>query len=1008
MAVLQHYYTSYVNRETGSAGFQVKAMSPGIAGDTQSTIERLISYRIPTRLDEYATASHPVALRYFYRTPQEAILLCSQSNGTDENGRPGNFFAHSLVTEPDIFTSMPPILYWRSRFWRTKDPGTRAVIEPIQSIEEIETTLDIEGVWDFLAQGNRIEQFYKLMCAVVHCNSTQRRIVIIDDTDNVAQWIAALTIMLPPDYRPLLSFATYHHDPYQSQFIVTGTTSDSSFRASPDEYMSYFILNAETGRISEVEDSPYASEAKQAARSYNVYESRLLSLITDYMPRFPHPTRIDELLDSLALYAGMLEPNHAFSLSAKELEAVNAVITTFEQMRIFTQEDLNELRQVGGLLQEASMSQGGEEVYAAYRRSVALHKKHKIPTDQKALREIKFITQHLVSDSDTSSSLERLENMRQTYGEDLLIDIVNSDDYLRWLSKLAGTINTAQLAQIWQYPGIYLNPGPRSQPFAIASLSILGARWNDKQDRKVVRRAVEVMIHAMAGQEKAWLELIVANSSELPERILQRFYCWLVSPLPLDERLPYRAIAQRFEPRIDEAEIQHDLDKVEPQQKMMVLEEWMAHARRQRLPSLNTLLIKGITNLMMDTERRQPEQEPQMAAKILMNQALMPIPPESENKLVSTALSRVSLSSFDDLALAMCKKYRTRQGISEDTRTVMDGLQAMKSGELDEGLARRLQARFVNMRQEDFAAETKSFVSAFLQVCTATNSHQQMVNTFFSWDDPDSFWQAYWHTFKELLTFGDPATAMQAMKLLSFWFLSKPDTFTSSYLSQYFFMDLSQQFDAAGKARGFQESARVINAKAGKEQWGWYPLVEDYFTGRKNALQWMGQNLAAPFQKRRQDSEEGRKLAAREQQERAELDEQIARLFSKKPRDQHNRLLAEVYDWQKHEVFWSIYWTYFKSLCATADNAQQALDIFAFWFDDSFTVLQRKIFIPQQFFLELRDALAEAQKERGFREFARNISYIGRDRSKSGSYPWFGLVKTYFEEQEKRFGLFRR
>src|SRR5260370_25817275 len=112
------------------------------------------------------------------------------------------------------------------------------------------------------------------MWGLVEWNRMQGRVVILDKTDNVAQWIAALTIMLPPDYRPLLSFATYHHDPYQSQFMVTGTSSDSSFRASPDEYMSYFILNAETGRISDVEISPYTIEANQAARSYDVYESR--------------------------------------------------------------------------------------------------------------------------------------------------------------------------------------------------------------------------------------------------------------------------------------------------------------------------------------------------------------------------------------------------------------------------------------------------------------------------------------------------------------------------------------------------------------------------------------------------------------------------------------------------------------------------------------------------------------------------------------------------------------
>src|SRR2546422_11518543 len=143
MTVLQHYYTSFVNRETGSAGFQVKAMSPGISSDMQAAITRMIAYRIPPTLDEYKIKTHPIALRYFYKGPQECIFLCSQSNGTDENGRPGNFFAHSLVMEPDIFTSVPPILYRKSPFWKKEDPEVRrqVVSLPTSPDFDIEPTL---------------------------------------------------------------------------------------------------------------------------------------------------------------------------------------------------------------------------------------------------------------------------------------------------------------------------------------------------------------------------------------------------------------------------------------------------------------------------------------------------------------------------------------------------------------------------------------------------------------------------------------------------------------------------------------------------------------------------------------------------------------------------------------------------------------------------------------------------------------------------------------------------
>src|SRR5260370_30481988 len=143
MAILQLYYTSFVNKETGSAGFQIKAISSGITPDLQTAILRLIAYRVPPSCDERKPELHPIALRYFYKNEQVCILLCSQSNGPDENGRPGNFFAHTLVMEPDSFTSIPPIFYWKGEFWR-KDASNTPSEVPSWSSLDVDLKLDVE------------------------------------------------------------------------------------------------------------------------------------------------------------------------------------------------------------------------------------------------------------------------------------------------------------------------------------------------------------------------------------------------------------------------------------------------------------------------------------------------------------------------------------------------------------------------------------------------------------------------------------------------------------------------------------------------------------------------------------------------------------------------------------------------------------------------------------------------------------------------------------------------
>ena len=61
--------------------------------------------------------------------------------------------------------------------------------------------------------------------------------------ESVAFWIACISTAFTARYAQKLSFATYHHDPYTAPFTIVGTTEDSSFNFSSEEYNSYFIFN---------------------------------------------------------------------------------------------------------------------------------------------------------------------------------------------------------------------------------------------------------------------------------------------------------------------------------------------------------------------------------------------------------------------------------------------------------------------------------------------------------------------------------------------------------------------------------------------------------------------------------------------------------------------------------------------------------------------------------------------------------------------------------------------
>jgi hypothetical protein len=126
--------------------------------------------------------------------------------------------------------------------------------------------------------------------------------VICDSDEHVALWVAAVSCLLPPAYRPLLTFATYHHDPRQAPFMIVG--ADATYSAILKDDASIFLLDAVHERSSPVEPSPYAELAVAAAQP-DLYESILLTLFATTFALDEAdalPVRIDERLDQLALY----------------------------------------------------------------------------------------------------------------------------------------------------------------------------------------------------------------------------------------------------------------------------------------------------------------------------------------------------------------------------------------------------------------------------------------------------------------------------------------------------------------------------------------------------------------------------------------------------------------------------------------------------------------------------------------------------------------------------------
>ena len=265
MGFAQLYYTSCETGLSGFAGFQFNAVTPGLPPQIMREVESLTSYQPPRRVGSKPTAADiaacPVSL--VYSAEPTAILARVVFVGTDFSQRSGNYFAHALVSEggPDQFSEVLPIELWDSPLWAA-EPVDVTELPALPRIPRPQANgpLGRVAIDRFLREQGNADQAPILLTAADEAVLGQgRSIVIVDpDTSATARWIAAVSFMLSPAASRRLSFSTYHHRPGYIDVHMIGTVPDSDFEANELAFRSYVVLDATTGRISDVTPHPAA------------------------------------------------------------------------------------------------------------------------------------------------------------------------------------------------------------------------------------------------------------------------------------------------------------------------------------------------------------------------------------------------------------------------------------------------------------------------------------------------------------------------------------------------------------------------------------------------------------------------------------------------------------------------------------------------------------------------------------------------------------------------------
>jgi hypothetical protein len=246
MLFSQLHYTSCKDGLASYDGFQFCAMTPGLATEVMREVEKLTVYELPlgwADVGDRGDADYPVNLLYTFSDALDLVVIARvEYAGRDFSNRPGNYFAHSLVTrERAGDPGAPlPIELWDAPFWQSSR-GVDTELPPLAAPLS-KGPITPRVIADFIAAVPGRTEFAKaLLTAADLALHTDRKVLIIGaDTGVICHWIAAACYLLGPHGGPRLTFATYGNDLRHVRTCVVGALPATVGRGVPSDITASF------------------------------------------------------------------------------------------------------------------------------------------------------------------------------------------------------------------------------------------------------------------------------------------------------------------------------------------------------------------------------------------------------------------------------------------------------------------------------------------------------------------------------------------------------------------------------------------------------------------------------------------------------------------------------------------------------------------------------------------------------------------------------------------------
>ncbi len=370
MNIEQQIYTSCPQGKgyDGISGFQVKARSSGLTDSMSRAILRYSNhYRVPRELRQleyqyYQSGQElppefldrfPVVQTYHHVEGEFYGLTRIVYRGKDYSGRPGNFYAHTLVFEAEALSSFNynPIMLSCSGVFETSLDNGSTVLEPLTDLERyvFKTSSQSQDQMVNICRESYKTSYAALLPAFVQQLHLERPIILcFKEYVEATDYIEALLMLLPSETRSRTTFTTYEPDPYtlikraggegasNNLHIITTPEQETggSFEFRPHEFTQFLIWNFASEKYSEFpESSPYAQTVIKLCSENRINE---LNDFQHLLTRLG-AGRLPDTWNALIFVRGLenrLQSADALQLVPIVLEAVAGVARTEPQVNL--------------------------------------------------------------------------------------------------------------------------------------------------------------------------------------------------------------------------------------------------------------------------------------------------------------------------------------------------------------------------------------------------------------------------------------------------------------------------------------------------------------------------------------------------------------------------------------------------------------------------------------------------------------------------------------------------